>query len=769
MIKKLFIFLLLFLSLLVSGYSADHYLTSCGNSVWTAGDTYYLNFTNPTITAGTSCFTGTIYDVEIIQLNEKIYVDVPSYMLFFNGRKYNSEFKNLNIEYLGVSGSNDIIFYNQVLGVGFEDNLVENSIFRNIGTLVLDGNTNIQSNSVFNNVFSSGEYFFRISGQYQQFNFTNVLSLSTIYFNNIVSGNCHSENLTILSQTGLATSNYCTTAGNRLITDGSSIIVDLNNDGIQDTHENISVYNVYEIQNEKFLALLNFDEGQGDGTYNFIPSEYLNSDVQTFYLNDETLNVPFTVTPPNQNDFLGDLNLGSISAIALNGDINCSLSNSIRCSLNDNAYAGIISNTYRGLIYTSSNTLINNMQFTKSGSNNAHVISNSNDNLRNSITLTNNFFWKITGVLTGGDTSSNEILKLKYNNINMYNNNFLMTGTNEVFELLSIEGTNYKSNKIYNNTFTNNVNTPTSDSVIFNSYCDAEFYNNNVGSDIVLENDGCNGFLDTAPYIGYEHTDGKIYYYYVSNYYEDYSACVDVDNDGFCDDDYDDGMGWSDKLALSSYPFDYTQHLFTAEDVVDNIAFNVTLINIVDNETIELVDGTETLLFEFEHDSDFNDLLCTFYIDGIEKDPLSAYLKNTVYNYSQVGGWTEKAYAYRVECVNEFRTISSDEYIFNIVFEVIVNGCTDSGANNYNVLATVDDGSCTYDEENDDNEIGGGIDEVGNLFTGEIDDIGGNVNNLFGIMATPFSYLIIIGMVFLGLVIIVVLFSIPLAIVGGKK
>jgi len=257
----------------------------------------------------------------------------------------------------------------------------------------------------------------------------------------------------------------------------------------------------------------------------------------------------------------------------------------------------------------------------------------------------------------------------------------------------------------------------------------------------------------------------------LGNYYEDYSGCVDSNNDGFCDVDYDDGEGWGTKKALSSYPFDYTQHLFTAESVVDTLLYNITLLNIINNETINLVDGTETLLFEFEHDSDFNDLNCGFIIDGINKGEVIAYLKNTTYNLSISGGWTEKTYTYRVECSNEFTTKTSEELNFIISFSpVAVLGCTDSNANNYNPLANQDDGSCTYD---DIGETGGNITigdiGLGELFSGDVDKSTDSLNELFSVSSTPLSYFMLIGFIILSIATIILIVSLPYLFIGGNK
>jgi len=491
MFKKILITMFLIMSLFVSGYSADHYLNGCGNSVWTNGDTYYLNFSSETSISGSPCFSGNLNGVTINQLNEKLIFKKSGggELILFNGDVDNTNFENLNIKFDEPS-----TFIKSTNACN--NNIFTNSIILNFKNLI-DNNLNSDGNEYYNTfLYGDGLYYSGANADYNNKVIDSIMILnshnshytyypinwnftrSSYYDNQILNtcSGCTFEDTLFLKKD---------------ISSVWSVRVDSNNDGKDDLNPSkYKIGNSHLIRGKKYITFQDFNEGEGDGTYNYLPVSYTDDETTSiFYFMMETLPT-FTTTLKGNNFFQNSLSFSNVNNLGLNGNIICDMKTDLKCIMNDNAYSGSIVSEYRPLIIVNSDKIINGIEFTKSGSNNAHIIANSNDNLKNNITLTKNLFWKQTGVLTGGDTSSNEVLKLKYNNVNIYDNEFLMTGTNEVFELISIEGTSATTNKVHNNSFINNVNTPNNSSVIFNSYCDTEFYNNFVGSNIVLQSDG---------------------------------------------------------------------------------------------------------------------------------------------------------------------------------------------------------------------------------------------------------------------------------------
>ncbi len=759
-IKKYLVIMIMFLSVLSFGYSADHYITSCGSVTFVSGDTYYINLTNPVITTGSSCIIGNPSNVNIIQLNDKITIDVTGSYNFFarTANSIDSNYYNLNIEFTNKDNTKTI-FNSQVYN--FNNNNFYDMTIKNIDYFVrvsrtTSGTSTINDNQFHNTFIINADLFITINAP-----IANPREMDRNIFNEsvfLVNGYLLEPEST--QEASRNNKMYDSVSINMMYDVTSTLVV------ANDAFDSIVGFKLFADSNDDNIADTNYLHIDGDvrtskmyiDKFGFRwVQDYEESEPFTNPINTNIVPVskfsPIIGSPTTYEIPSGSILDSSIPITSVfnnfqgiylnNGGIDCGLlDEGTQCNFQD-SFSGILAVKNRGLIFLNSNTFVNNIYFTKFGTtNNAQMISNLADIQYNNITITNNDFFKSDDRELLGTDLGNFFIQLRANNINMNNNIFTLdesVNTNVYYEVLDIEATIPSSNKITLNYFNSTIPTPSSDNEIFSNNCDALLYNNYLDNDIVVSN-GCTGGLNVSPLVPYEHTNNKIYYFKIGNYYADNVGCVDGDSNGICDSSYTSGT-ITDIKPLSSYPFVYTSHLLTADLVVDSTDFNITLINIIDNQTIEIAGASTIVAFEFLHDSLFPDLTCYFVIDGVLIDSVSNPVNDTIYS-TLVTGWTEKNYTYRVECGNEITYKVSDEVIFEITFTGTEPPVEPPDVDGVDI-----------------GDLSGGFD-FGNLYSSDPLESADEISSFFKIMTTPFGVLMIIGFIFIFIMVILLLFAV---------
>ena len=529
---------------------------------------------------------------------------------------------------------------------------------------------------------------------------------------------------------------------------GFNPVIDANDDNIGDTDPSRRLSIAYEFDGLNILAIQNIEGGSG-----FVTNDY---DV-IIPINHETIGSPNTLISVNPNVL--EFGYTDVSAVQFpariytfnnplgvflqsGSSINCGILSSDFCQMTDN---GVFSPSlkYRGFIQVASNTEIEGINFYKTGINTGHIISNNADTIYNNIQIHDNVFVKDrVGGISYVETASNEMIKLRGNNINIYENIFTysetITGSASVF--LYVSATNDASNNVFNNTFQNSAINQSNE--IFGIKCNTRFYNNYLESGINLSNN-CVG-LDATPLVWFPYTDGKIYGYWLGNYYEDNVGCIDADGDDFCDASYQSGT-ITDFYPLAIYPFDFTAQLLTADYVINNTLIDITLTRVSNNQTFEIPNTNGVIELGFIQESQFPDLICDFILDGVP-----------VPNQTIIGGvsgqeyfieltlWSERSYSYKVECYNDFNAENSGDIIFNVEFE-------DTETPNGN--GNGEDGVIGEDIIGED-----GVGNIGDIFNAEnLGESGDAISDLFNLASQPLGWLILLGFVllafsFLGLI-----------------
>jgi hypothetical protein len=805
MIKKILYIIVLTILCINIGYGVE-YLNSCGKSSgWISGETYIINFTEiPNTYLNNYCFlfNSEIDSINFIQGTEYIEIktlgDISFFLSSINFDIIDSSFENFNI----YNTKNEIIFLDLKSGSDLLYNNFNNITIKNLNNsdynyflyhyFLIQGSsgaTNIinLSNNNFNNIWAENTHFIDLRSIDQSIlasnrkhtmtfsdneienvfaklppSFENTLSYgfismqmtgrlvggSEIYINvinntmnNIVSTTQNDNPLKI----NFPSSIYAIKdISNNSVTNSifkNKLFEDANNDGMGDSGE-VWQYNILFPSPLIYLKLrdVTFIQDMKEGfDFNF-------ANEKIYAISDINLTTNDVITGTNTNNEIDGGNSFTTFQSAFSIDlgtgntINCNMLSFLDyCSFNDNGYSSILGISYRGLITLNSNNKIIGTYFSKNdGQNNAHIISNSVDVTRNNLEILDNIFIKQDSRGKDGDE---HLMKLKYTNLDIHDNTFTTGGlAGTEYELLSIDSVNAVSNEIYNNEFTSTLS-GFKVGEIFTENCDTLFYGNSIDSYYNITN-GCTGELNVTPLVPYLHTDGKVYYFYVGNYYEDNAGCTDANGDGFCDNPYTSGSV-TDTRPLVSYPFDYTASLLFYDDIVDNTSFDITLYGVTDNETIELSGITDTLQIGFSHNSDFPDLVCDYIIDGVPigSETIVNPEKNIIYNIT-ITGLTEKSYAYRVECGNDFSYILSDEITFTITY-------TDDGGGG-------DDGDDDGDGGTGDSETFDGF----NLFTGDAESDGQNTLQLFELMGKPLTYAVMIGFLILFVGLVFLLFSV---------
>ena len=472
-------------------------------------------------------------------------------------------------------------------------------------------------------------------------------------------------------------------------------VLDANHDGFGDSNPYTGITNsriYYDLFGVRFLQ----DFSQGDFFESTNLSNILVNDEELFdgYAIKDGTDVDFSLVNEtiNPSSFYYQLRMIGTDSNALCEFLpsvgNCNIDTRNATTVDTSPSLG------RGIIAMSGqNHSITDLTFDTGGSTYANLIANYGTNTISNINIQNNIFnihngsWVQTVAVDSNWSTrqfqvGHQIIMLKANNVEIKNNLFNVTGDDtdgsEDFRIMTLLSTNPMTNTITENIFKQEISP--ANGTVFAYYCDAKFYNNYIGSGVIIEDNltflSCKDDIIINPYIGfYNSGDDSFYYYHIGNYYEDYGACVDVDNNGICDSPYTSG-DILDNYPLSSYPFNFSVHLFTAEEVVTNGTYNVTLVGITPNETVHLASSGSSIILSFSEDGDYPDLTCYYILDGATIATENTVVKNTVYNYTKTGSWTTKTYTYRVECYNDAQGyVSSPEYNLNVIVDSETDVC----------------------------------------------------------------------------------------------
>jgi len=753
---KLFLLMFLFIVSIFSANAVTE-LTSCDVSqTFVSGETYIINISQ--VLSGYSdgaCFrlddTG-VDNVTFIGTGEKIEVE-KSGLSFFRISESNRwvkdyiSFENINIEYTGTAKNTGEFLYLK----GSENSNDGNSNLRN----ATFSNITVKNSNKFIS-FDSGQAVGGIMVSYSEFINNNIFTDSDIlndkacsspgisqecsYYNNNHDSNVFVSRNGDYASPDLYEWNY---------KDNSYIDSVLKGNVVTRQHADTGE------QNNFTDTVLVGEVNNDTNYYNYVSRDYSKDlfgyrwagdieDSESFVegshgeivigLSGDNYGSPFTISLQETLDLsIVVTNFTNFRGIDIvGGQVSCQYDG--LCSM-QSYFDSTISNKYRGLFSVQSDSLIDNIAFTKDGDNNAHVISNILDVTYNNIEVKDSIFNKITGTKINNDIASNDIIKVKGNDINIHDNIFDVINSNDTtsYQYLYIDSNDIASNNVYNNYFENTVSSQSELSEIFTLECDTSFYNNYVENGTIVSN-SCND-IDPTPLRGFEHTDGKVYYYNLGNYYENNTACVDSDVDGFCDDSYTSGTV-TDTNPLSEYPFDYTSHLLTADVVVDEDNFDILLTSPPDNYTFEFSDpSTASIDFGFIHDSSYPDLTCRYIIDGSTALNIGEVASDTEITRTFTG-FSEKTYTYRVECSNDFITETSDE----ITFEVTQ---VEDGAD--------DDTGTTPSEEGD---------SITPIFTSDTQNSSDGIIGMFALLNTPLQLMVYIALTLLAVSILALLFAV---------
>ncbi|MHA1381441.1 MAG: myxococcus cysteine-rich repeat containing protein [Candidatus Helarchaeota archaeon] len=778
---KKILLLLMTLLFLFSSVNAVEYLNSCGKSSgWVASETYILNFTSiPSSYSNNYCFrmvpiVGDTNNIIIQGTNQTIINNKEGLRFFSFGNPGGNGFLKSWIW-------KDFKFHDN------EDIINSYLLYSESGSyyyLWYHDFINIELNMY---MFFSGSS----STQFKWSDFTNV----TLILDTATSSSWYSWASILVHDSVIDIDNFANFGATY---DGSIIKgfphVDLNDDGLADSDlyaGKTSMRVTHTILGNEYIQ--DFEEGipfidSGDNIVLIENNQIGNPDI---VLIDEFTNIDTSLSL-TLFDNINGFQMGDYSSLCydpING----------RCFYQDHSTPFNYALEYKGLVRVGDYTTVENIDFNKIYStNNAHLISNPTDTLLTNININDNNFLKADDQFKFLD---NYLIKLNANNVLIKNNIFNMsTSANNGYEVIQILGNDKWSNDITENEFLLNAPSATTPSYVFTNNSRTKFYNNYLDSNVEVHSD-FNINIVQNPIVSYE-TGGVIYYWTIGNYYVDNVGCTDGDSNGICDSSYTIG-NYTDYFPLASYPFVYTDHLLTADSTATIGTYNVTLTNITEGETVNLVDGTETLIFGFTQDSDYPDLQCGYYLDAINFGGVSNPPKDTINPFQKVGGWTTKTYALRVDCSNAQGTFSSGDTNFNVILSALPNvcgnailegaeqcddgntlngdGCSSICQFEVNVSAICGNGIWELPEQCDDGNLlnGDGCSSICeteivepevnetepifldlNLFGDDIEESGNNLNEVLKLAEQPLGWGIILGMAFIGIALIGGVFAI---------
>jgi len=758
-----------FILLCSNSYANIEYLDSCGkNSGWTDNTIYVLNFTEIPSTYGSDyCYlfnqAQNNYNITFTSVKGQIEDKTSSGVKFISTTRGSQTVSygiiGLTLKNLSFDKLNYLLFLNTPSrGLNYISNMVvdnvtsvnhRNHIFYVKGYMTPStssfysrggriNNLNI-TNSFFENE-NSGDYMFlntrsgEISSQIKDVYIDDsvIISSKFAYYSSTsgriwFQGRTTTNSVIIVDDSNTLALDNVYSDGEMLYT--SSIVKgyihedsDLNNVADSNIHARITSANIYkDLFGYRFIQ--DFNIGR-----NFVSDENLN----IVNINDETVGFPnefilFSNDYNNIDTSYSDITFNNVMALDLGNSntLQCSLTETY-CVFEESSFSSTLTS---GFITTNSDNVISGIFFEKVFGNNLGVpIKNSADVYKNNVTIEYNYLQISNSV----DNSS--IIELKGNNFDISNNIFGVGGfEGSRYKSLDIESLSSTTNNIYLNNFTSLLSGYQIGEV-FKDNCDTYFYNNYISGYYNITN-SCNGVL---PYkqVGYQYS-GDIYYFTIGNYYVT-NNCTDSDGDGICDNSYISGIV-TDLYPLSSYPYDFESHLLEADYVVEELDFNITIVNPIDNSSYD-INEDDNIGLTFNHDSEFQDLYCYYIIDGVVVEDVFASTNN---DYStSITGFSSKDYSFRVECGNDFVYKVSDEIVFSV--DIGDTGTGDNGDDG-------DDGNGTI--------IGSG-DSLNELFSGDINSVGDSISEFFGISSTPLFWAMVIGFVLLGISFIILMFAV---------
>lgn len=808
MVKKLLLLLML-CSLLFSGVYSVEYLNSCGKSTgWVNGETYILNFTS--ISSGYSdnyCFRfgnenldGVYYRFYInMESLEPITINKANFEFIDLGESSTtnymlreSNFTNIhlignaeNISFMDSTESNRGI---SILENNFESMTLDN--FDNF--IILTGSGTYGKDFSFNNfdnvsIITKENLFHTTTTanynqyRYNSFNDSILISETEIwginnsyqcvnnyYYNSVVVDKQLQDiaNRTIMCDFGGTSLNNA--EGSLLSSfvhfeDGTDFIADSD---IYNNQTNAKIR--LKLRGINFMESIKATTSVGGEGVDLISSSSNGNvpiDTTTVIMGLGSITLSLGVTPLLDNS-ITTISLEQFGAIEMNdGDkIDCLFFNDFKCRylVSSSSTTDVVTNKYHGYIDLRDNNFFSNLNVTSVGDGSnflrASILSNDDTDSINNITITNSLFYTTaTKDITDFPNQSREQIKLFGNNISIYNNVFQTT--EDKGEYIFIEST-VKNNHVTNNTWIYDSGIPISNIEVIPRKMEGYFYNNYLDSSHVITLNESTG-INMNVTLGYLHTDNKFYLYSIGNYYESNSGCVDGDNDGICDSAYMSGI-INDTKPLSEYPFDVTNAVIIADEVIDSLDFEINMTNIIDNQTLNLTDGSETIIFNFVHDSDFSDLSCYGVFDNVPFSEIDSPLKNTQYNLTKNGGFSEGNFTVLVECYNSFVFNYSESY--NL--EILLSSETSSNTSTNTTLNT------TLSNTEGLIDVSGSFGGFGGLFGGDISETGENFISFYKLFEMPLGWFIVLGLVLLFLATVLFIISmlvIPLKVIGGRK
>jgi len=726
-INKILILMIAFLFSLLS-VNAVTILNNCGtpNSGWLNNELYVVNLT--TVSKATQTNLNYCFDLNTVtsgitfQSNNQInLVDMTMFRIDTQNTNLNIQNfdiistqnpkQNLFVEYYNSlsSGTQIVNLGNTFRNIKFTDNVnVDKNIFffgstfapaNSQRTITYDNfnliNSEINAKNLnlvsFNNPIvgvngvSTNYRLYQILNLNNNGNLLNVKRLSNNVQGSVtwtsgyscIIGNCVSQQSTLYSNSGktnligsnsvlipqLTNSYYILNISNSMIKGKS--FQDLNVDGFAD---NSSIYDSSIIQLSNMRTYL----------------ELFNK----MYIQD------ITVSPALQNlNNLNIIDLNGWSGQGVNGHyfdflngigntISCDISNYLNiagpfgnlksnnlngCSLtfNSNTYNFNLQNRSGYIEVLGGNSILNNI-FTVSSSFNLSLIQNLNPTMSGIDIIGNTFSKTINGL------NNYKFINIKPTQTTRIQNNVFQTSSTGSLTYIDLNNAQLQNGQkliITGNTFSN-VNQQL-DKTLLSNYnnvnLNTEFYNNYVGKNLKFNNTPNFKLNGQKKYF----VSGVLYTFNVGNFYEANVNCVDANADGICDSPYIFN-GVVDNYPLSSYPFNYAQHIISAISYTNvNVNnFSVSILSPTNNQNIIVDSISKTYNLQFQHTLNVNVDKCDIYLNNVIYKTIYD-VNNGVNSVSLNGLLNGNSYVTKVSCSIGTTTQQSSNNVFSVTYGTV--------------------------------------------------------------------------------------------------